>query len=899
MTSATNAMQSPVKNGERRGAITNYEYQTLEEISQIPHNASSVKRTHNVFGVVIDHRPVEKSKGSDFYSILRIVDPTLCTGEGVKVTLFHRDDNFFPKINQWDIVRLHRVKSSLFNGQLSLISTHGWSWIIWSGKPDQNNQDDFQTPSLTCTIVESDKTKIRELRRWITKEGFMELDQAQNEYGNDNDQKLENVVPGSFFNIICQVTGMVKVRDNFVCLKVWDATLPHHRIESPDFEGCVMETLSCMQAIDDYMVDVGIFDNHVNTVEEEEIFLGSFVRIRNLHAYVKSRNVDSAAVNMELNLHGGITFNRGIVSLDEGSDCVENLKEEMTNIISKLKPDDTSLDSDINRIALNGDFSLLASDSPTPMEEAEVVSESRDYRSEALSDIPSTSKLHRESISPNKRRKMNSDTGSICSSRSSDVFETPPERSSFNNLRANSKQMVGPPSAVKTSATFEIQINAADSPEPEDTLNMLTSMDKGFTLNHQTHDSPSTTVSGGVLEKPQQHESTHVNEESLKSTSTSFPHDSNEVQVQHHLNNEEESQDESQNGALRCQQESATVVFGEDSPIKISSLKDVGLTEVPICQSKMFRIRAKIFRSPKKHYVYHYCPTTNLNIPASNDGENLKIPDEIHKSLKLWRKYSGIEAESNDSKSEDEDNAVDEELGTQWVFPGEKEERSMIRTVTHSCVKDNSHWEQFIKNSDIMRKRRRGNSKFTILYLKNPQHDSDLKTLSKTCNTNRVIKFRTKDALTSNSIPPVAYQDGIYYYCSPACVGDPSVPSIAKEADQFDAKKPLWALECPALRILYNIKLLLEDDTDAIEVSIKGNSAVEFFNGITPAQFLLNSDGCADLIREELKVITSSSKDQKDSSWVEMIIEKRSRKPVQGEAPVVLYDVINTRLRLW
>ena len=199
---------------------------------------------------------------------------------------------------------------------------------------------------------------------------------------------------------------------------------------------------------------------------------------------------------------------------------------EMTNIISKLKPDDTSLDSDINRIALNGDFSLLASESATPMEEAEAVIDGHDYRSEAQNDIPSTSKYHRESISPNKRRKMNSDTGevitihvsmccnliaavatpvlypvmqqncgskltaldllaiikmnilmvpcvsyymfcfsflgSICSSRSSDVFETPPERSSFNNLRANSKQMVGPPSAVKTSATFEIQINAAD-----------------------------------------------------------------------------------------------------------------------------------------------------------------------------------------------------------------------------------------------------------------------------------------------------------------------------------------------------------------------------------------------------------------------------------------------------
>ena len=63
----SHAMQSPVKNGERRGAITNYEYQTLGEISQIPHNASSVKRTHNVFGVVIDHRPVEKSKGSGDY----------------------------------------------------------------------------------------------------------------------------------------------------------------------------------------------------------------------------------------------------------------------------------------------------------------------------------------------------------------------------------------------------------------------------------------------------------------------------------------------------------------------------------------------------------------------------------------------------------------------------------------------------------------------------------------------------------------------------------------------------------------------------------------------------------------------------------------------------------------
>ena len=36
-------------------------------------------------------------------------------------------------MEQWDIIRLHRVKAKDFKGSLLLTSSKGWSWASWKG----------------------------------------------------------------------------------------------------------------------------------------------------------------------------------------------------------------------------------------------------------------------------------------------------------------------------------------------------------------------------------------------------------------------------------------------------------------------------------------------------------------------------------------------------------------------------------------------------------------------------------------------------------------------------------------------------------------------------------------------------------------------------------------------
>lgn len=56
--------QSPMRpsnwNPHRRGLVPQYKYKTVKEI----YSSNDSKEFHNVFGVVVDSRPVEKSKGS-------------------------------------------------------------------------------------------------------------------------------------------------------------------------------------------------------------------------------------------------------------------------------------------------------------------------------------------------------------------------------------------------------------------------------------------------------------------------------------------------------------------------------------------------------------------------------------------------------------------------------------------------------------------------------------------------------------------------------------------------------------------------------------------------------------------------------------------------------------------
>nr|CAB3262696.1 uncharacterized protein LOC100181958 [Phallusia mammillata] len=802
-------MHSPQKdrpktwNNNRRGKPPKYEYKKLNEIVDSPQNAREIV---NIYGVVIDCRPAKKSKGSDFYSTLRLVDPSYCKNEGLKIMLFHSDSEQLPEAQEFDIIRLHRVRIDSFMGQVSLISSRWWSWVLWPGKA-VNDMESGVSGSDSYTLLETDKKHVKELRNWVKVHNFQGL--HLDGIATDENIKLCQVDCGHFFNWIGQVVGIAIPKPDAAVLKVWDGTLPTHKIATSNAidEETEFTMLSDLPDLDPYVVDVTIYDNHVKTLKKSDIKVGSYIRLCNMHASPKLTRSEQEAVGdksqyiSELYLHGGVIFDRGILPVDEDMDDTVEVIQKQKQVLEELQ-------------------------------QKQKVDENSNKRTHSPISTPTNRKKQRLNIEV---------------SPSDDGYQTPPQ-----HLGDASKD---------TSPILQNSIVEKIATPSQDTLEMLLEMDNAA--------------------QPQV----------LPDSNLTNMSDSDDVSTQN-----------SASSVLRCHQDSHTVVFGDSSPLNVTKIRDVINADVPVRTSKLFRIRAKIQRcSNIDQLVYHHCPATGINIPATNDGENLEIPDDLHEWLNEWRKMSGFDQNQSARDGDREsilntsiESLEEEETNTQWPVPGLPEN---IKMSTFRDPNDKSDWQNMICKNHVIRKRKCGSEKFTILY--DSQCEESLVNLAG--NYNRVVRITSRNEMTSSSLPPVVYQGGIYYYCSPGCVSTVSVPPLMEESKSFRSSSPTQALMCPLLLHRFFLLIQFADDTDHLVATLSGKSAISFFNGVTPEKYLADPQ-CPSTLKEELSRLLgdSESLEAGEPPFVEVVIEKKSRRPlVENDPPVILYDVINTRLRQW
>ncbi|KAJ7426205.1 Protection of telomeres protein 1 [Willisornis vidua] len=296
----------------------------------------------NLYGVVKFFKPPYVSKGTDYCSVVTLVDPS-----NVKLTctLFNGNLDSLPKIYKiGDIVRFHRIKIRQYNGQMQGITGAGFASLTFDGTVGAPVVP--RTSSRAYTFTDEEHKTIEELRVWA----------ARNVSTSGPAVKLSSVQPMLFFDLTCQLVGKAKVDGSSFLLKVWDGTkcpYPSWKVpvEAKDLEGEKV----LLRQLRHLSVDILVYDNHVQLATSLKI--GSFLRIYSIHA--KQASADNEAVShIEFHLHGGTCYGRGIGILPENNLDVKELKAFLESVDLAGSQNMESMTS-VELGGTSGDFTVL------------------------------------------------------------------------------------------------------------------------------------------------------------------------------------------------------------------------------------------------------------------------------------------------------------------------------------------------------------------------------------------------------------------------------------------------------------------------------------------------------------------------------------------------------------
>uniref|UniRef100_A0ABI7W0H0 Protection of telomeres protein 1 n=1 Tax=Felis catus TaxID=9685 RepID=A0ABI7W0H0_FELCA len=243
----------------------------------------------NVYGVVKFFKPPYLSKGTDYCSVVTIVDQT-----NVKLTclLFSGSYEALPIIyKNGDIVRFHRLKIQVYKKETQGITSSGFASLTFEG-------------TLGAPIIPRTSSK----------------------YFNFTAE--DHRMPLQYFDLTCQLLGKAEVDGASFLLKVWDGTrtpFPSWRVLIQDL--ALEGDLSHIHQLQNLTIDILVYDNHVQVAKFLKV--GSFLRIYSLHTKLQSVNLENQAtlLALEFHLHGGTSYGRGIRVLPESNSDVDQLKK--------------------------------------------------------------------------------------------------------------------------------------------------------------------------------------------------------------------------------------------------------------------------------------------------------------------------------------------------------------------------------------------------------------------------------------------------------------------------------------------------------------------------------------------------------------------------------------------
>ncbi|KAF7666910.1 hypothetical protein LDENG_00088390 [Lucifuga dentata] len=291
----------------------------------------------NVYGVVIFFKQPFKSRGTDFHSWLKITDQT---NHKIACTIFCDNLEDHPKVFQiGDIIRLHRVKTQLFNDSINLVNTFGFSVVTFDGKV--GGAVEPRTSSRTFHFDQEDHRMVQELRSWASSQSLLPLQHTT---------PLSDVQPKAYFDLTCQLLSKATIDTTCTLLRVWDGTTcPYPLLKVMVEPGVIEGPSSSSRERKNLIANVLIYDNHVELARQ--LKPGAFLRIYNLRVIPGSNKVpgitssQSEQVNhLAFHLHGGTAYGRGIRILPDNSPDVQELKRVMEAFPEDDEDDDEFCD---------------------------------------------------------------------------------------------------------------------------------------------------------------------------------------------------------------------------------------------------------------------------------------------------------------------------------------------------------------------------------------------------------------------------------------------------------------------------------------------------------------------------------------------------------------------------
>ncbi|XP_044534099.1 protection of telomeres protein 1 [Gracilinanus agilis] len=273
----------------------------------------------NVYGAVKFFKPPYQSRGTDYCSVVIIMDQS-----NAKLTcmLFSVNLDTLPVIYKiGDIVRFHRLKIQQYKNEIQGVTTVGFSSLTFEGT--LGTPVIPRTSSKIYTFTTDDQKTVEALRIW-----------AANHISSSGALiKLSDIKAMQYFDLTCQLVGKAEVDGSSVLLKVWDGTKPPFPswkvlFEDSSFEGDVGRVTQ----LQNLTIDILVYDNHVAFAKSLKV--GSFLRIYSLHTKIqtvtpkKQPNIP----HLEFHLHGGTCYGRGIKVLPENNCDVEELKRFLDSV---------------------------------------------------------------------------------------------------------------------------------------------------------------------------------------------------------------------------------------------------------------------------------------------------------------------------------------------------------------------------------------------------------------------------------------------------------------------------------------------------------------------------------------------------------------------------------------
>ncbi|ERE74008.1 protection of telomeres protein 1 [Cricetulus griseus] len=232
----------------------------------------------NVCGVVKFFKPPYLSKGTDYCSVVTIVDQT-----NVKLTctLFSRNYEDLPVIYKvGDIVCFRGLKIQVYKNELQGISHYGFASLTFDGALGSPAVRHTSSKSFNFTVL--DHHMVEALRAWA----------CTHVSASSTLLQLSDAQPMQYCDLTCQLLGKAQVDGASFLLKVWDGTMT----KFPSWRVCIQDLafegdLGHILRLQNLVVDIVVYDNHVQTAKSLKI--GSFLRIYSLHTKLQPINSES------------------------------------------------------------------------------------------------------------------------------------------------------------------------------------------------------------------------------------------------------------------------------------------------------------------------------------------------------------------------------------------------------------------------------------------------------------------------------------------------------------------------------------------------------------------------------------------------------------------------------